>query len=75
MVQFLGGPVWSLLLDSMILMGPSQLRIFYEYDKGITCKGKYFTLKIKRTKKITFALFLLTNNHSVLYQYTRKVNP
>jgi len=30
MVQFLGGPVWSLLLDSMILMGPSQLRIFYE---------------------------------------------
>lgn len=30
MVQFLDGPVWSLLLDSMILMGPSQLRIFYE---------------------------------------------
>lgn len=49
--------------------------ILWVYDKGITCKGKYFTLKIKRTKKITFALFLLTNNHSVLYQYTKKVNP
>ena len=29
-VWFLGGPVWSQELDSMILVGPFQLKIFYD---------------------------------------------
>ena len=35
-VWFLGGPVWSQELDSMILVGPFQLRIFCGSMTGIT---------------------------------------
>ena len=34
MVWFLGGPVWNQELDSVILMGPFQLRIFYGSTVG-----------------------------------------
>ena len=42
-VRLLGGPVWSQELDSMILVDPFQLRIFYE-SKLATLSGAHFSL-------------------------------
>lgn len=66
--------MWSLLLNSVILMGLPQPRIFYDsMTKVSLARANTSHSKLKELR--IFDLFLLTNNHSVLYDYTRKVNP